>query len=125
MRRVLGPENPATLQSAGNLVAALAHLGRLDEAGTLAHETLESSRRSLDETHPMTRFALYASASVSALRGQKGQALDLLRQASAAGDELADLPGDADFRSLRGEPEFDRLVAGVKSRAAATAQNKP
>ena len=124
-KRVLGPDRTPTLLSIGNLALVTAELGRLDEAEALARDMLETSRRALGDTDSVTRFALLDLASFSGRRGKKRQALDYLRQAQAAGESLAALAGDKDFSSLRGDPEFERLIAAAKTNAAPAAQGKP
>jgi non-specific serine/threonine protein kinase/serine/threonine-protein kinase len=114
-KRTLGPDRPPTLMTEGNLVSELLSLRRLDEAEALAREALETSRHALGDKDGATRFLLYNLASVLAVRGQKQQALDSLHQIQATGGSLSDLVGDPNFNSLRGDPEFDRLIAAAKA----------
>ena len=114
-QRTLGPEASPTLYSMGSLATVLMSLRRLDEAQTLALDMLEKSRRSLGEKDIRTSFALYQIASVHALRGQKRQALDHLRQLQPVWNYLSRLPGDENFDALRGDPEFERVVATTKT----------
>ena len=61
--------------------------------------------------------SLYDLACLSALRSESERALDWLRQAVGSGYTNADqMMEDSDLESLRGDPEFEAIVAEVKQR---------
>jgi tetratricopeptide repeat protein len=92
-----------------------------DEAEALVHETLETSRRTLEDRNSITSCAFYNLGALAALRGRSRQALDFLHQAEATGGGLVrqGFIRDQDFASLRGNPEFEQIVAAAKSSAPA------
>jgi serine/threonine protein kinase len=57
-QRVLGPEDPETLQSMNSLATVLAHEGHYAEAEKLDRETLDIRRRVLGPEHPDTLRAM-------------------------------------------------------------------
>jgi len=54
MKRVLGPENPETLQTMGNLTTIYHSQGRFNEALNLQMECLESTKKTLGLENPQT-----------------------------------------------------------------------
>jgi hypothetical protein len=60
---------------------------------------------------------LYNKACVHALAGQKAQAIASIRESIASGyTDYFKYASDADFDSLRGEPEFKTMLAGLKAK---------
>jgi len=60
---------------------------------------------------------LYNKACVQALGGQKSQAIDSIREAIAAGfTDYYKYASDADFDSLRGDPEFKSVLGDLKAK---------
>ena len=60
---------------------------------------------------------LYNKACVLSLAGQKAPAIAAVREAIAAGfTDYAKYESDADFDSLRGDPEFKSVLAGLKAK---------
>ena len=54
MKRVLGPEHPATLQSSVARARCFLGAGRIKEAIALTSETFETCRRVMGSEHPQT-----------------------------------------------------------------------
>jgi hypothetical protein len=94
---------------------------RFSEAGTLLAEVLEVQRRVLGEDHPQTLDTVYNLGCLAALKGDRTAALHWLRQAVSQGYHAADwMTRDADLEVLRGDPEFEAIVAQAGRNAAAT-----
>ncbi len=118
-RRVLGPEHPQTLISMMNLADSLTKLSEYPEAEALLKQTLEIQRRVLGPEHPYTAVTTYNLASLAAHRGQRDDALSLLRAAVDHGLPVGVRRGmdkDPDLESLHGDPRFDAIVAAAKQR---------
>ncbi|HYV49134.1 MAG TPA: tetratricopeptide repeat protein [Myxococcaceae bacterium] len=60
----LGPDDPRTLNAAGNLAAVYAKLGRLDDASRLLEEAMASMRRRLGPDHALLVPRLYTLTQV-------------------------------------------------------------
>jgi serine/threonine-protein kinase len=120
-RRVLGSDHPATLMSMSNLARVYAKQDRASDAEKLLGQALEIQRRALGPRHPVTVASVYDMACVAAVGGRRAQALELLRLAVASGWRHAEaMAREPDFQSLRGDPEFGRLVAATKNAGAST-----
>jgi serine/threonine protein kinase/tetratricopeptide (TPR) repeat protein len=120
-QRVLGPEHPATLSTTSTLALDLAHEGQFVEADKLARQTLEIRRRKFGPDHPDTAASVLQLARIAALRGRRDEALSLLREAVEHGispEDLEDARQSPEFKSLRGDPRFDSLVALAKQHSA-------
>jgi non-specific serine/threonine protein kinase/serine/threonine-protein kinase len=119
-RRVLGPEHPDVLWSMNNLALAYQSQGRYAEAERLHLQTLEIRKRRLGPKNPDTLTSLYNLACVAARRGDRGKAMDWLRQDVDGGDiDFDTMAKDPELQSLHG-PEFDALIAKVHQNAAAS-----
>jgi tetratricopeptide (TPR) repeat protein len=114
--RVLGPEHPDTLSSMFNLSQVLEHLVRYEEAGTLGRKTLEIRRRVLGPEHPKTLLSTYYLGDLAALEGDRQQAFRYLREAVEHGYSDANVMlDDPDLKSLKGDPELERIVAAARA----------
>jgi len=126
-RRKLGNDNPISIAQSFNLANVLEKLGRDREAVPLMVEARDSRARVYGPDHPQTALATYALAQWAAHRGDRTQALELLRQAVEHGldsDTRAGLAKDAPLKSLHGDPDFQLLVAEAQKVAAAIAGPK-
>jgi eukaryotic-like serine/threonine-protein kinase len=79
-KRVLGPDNPDTLKSQGNLAVLLARTGHLPEAEKLARETLDTSRRVLGPENPLTLGSMSNLAILLDHEGRFDEAEKLARE---------------------------------------------
>jgi len=114
-KRLRGPEHPMTLQSRANLANAIGAQGRYPEAEALHREILGSRQRVLGPDHPDTVSSNYNLACWTAPQGKHAQALRYLADAVERGFALADhIERDSDLASLRGDPEFRKLVAAAR-----------
>jgi len=69
---------------------------------------------------PDTPITFYKLGCMSALTGDRREALDRLGQLIESGYSDAESPStDTDLASVRGDPEFDRFVAAEKRNAGA------
>lgn len=117
-RRTLGPEHLRTQWSMYNLASVYQDQRRYDEAEPLFRETLEIELRLLGEDHPETVDTAYRLAGLEALRGDREKALDWLRQAIEYGfSDIESMIEDANLESLRGDPEFEGIVAELREQA--------
>jgi tetratricopeptide (TPR) repeat protein len=110
-----------------NLGDVLYHEGRYAEAEKLARETLDIRRRVLGPEHPDTASSAYSVGCILARKGNRDEALSLVREAVDHGlSPRADLAidKDPDLKPLHGDPRFDALVAHAKERAAAVPKSK-
>ena len=115
-RRVLGRNNPDTLQAMANLAVTIAHERRYAEAEQLLHESHDGQRQVLRPQNPATASSTYDLAVVAALQGNRDDALSLLRGAVDHGLSprgVADIERDPDLDTLHGDPHFEPLVAYV------------
>ena len=112
---VLGPEHPYTLMSMGNLAGVYNRQGHYEEAGALARKALDIRRRVLGPEHPDTLASFYNLGSMAALQGKRKDALRYLHDAVEHGySDVKSLLRDSDLGSLRGDPEFEKIVATAK-----------
>ena len=79
-RKVLGAENPRTLQTASQLAWLALLQGHYPEAETLASRTLDLQRRVLGPQHPDTLFTMNTLAGVYDRQGKYAQAEELFNQ---------------------------------------------
>ncbi len=118
MRRVLGESHPNTLSCMLATAMNCANQKRFEEADSLLQETLDGQRRVLGDKHPTTLSSIYNLGCISALKGDRAGALTWLRQAVDAGYFEADwMARDQDLASLRGDPEFEALIARARANA--------
>jgi tetratricopeptide (TPR) repeat protein len=87
---------------------------RKEEAVTAAREAASM---------PDMPYGAYDTAAVFALTGNHQESLSLLRCALDAGYKSMNLVRKADFDTLRGDPEFEHIVAEVKQRILADARD--
>jgi len=120
--RVLGPDHRDTLMSMNNLANMLFIEGHYVEAERLENETIEIQRRVLGPDHPDTAMSTYNLGGIALHKGNRDQALTLLRQAVDHGlspNIALGMEKDPDLSSLHGDVRFADLVAHAKERAAA------
>jgi eukaryotic-like serine/threonine-protein kinase len=119
--KTLGPEHPDTLGSMEELAVTLDELHRYPEAAELYRKAIESQSRVFGSDHPVTASTKYNLACNAALRGDRAEAIGVLRDALAHGLPLITAAGmaeDDDLKSLRADPRFTALLAEVKTREA-------
>jgi hypothetical protein len=102
------------------MALALRQAGRNAEAERLLARVEHVISRSRDQERT-PNWVHAAAAQVAALQGRRGEALTSLARAVALGwhhvswgpnPDIADLPA---FRSLRGEPRFERIRARLRA----------
>ena len=117
-RRVYGPEHPATLEIMLNLGVARSAQHRHAEAEQIEREALAIERRVRGPGGWLSAIALYDLTCNAALDHRREDALRALREGVAVGfppDLLAGIEQDTDLASLRGQPDFEALVAQAKA----------
>jgi non-specific serine/threonine protein kinase/serine/threonine-protein kinase len=116
-QRVLGPDHSDTLFTAKSLGDVLKYEKRYAEAANLYRDTFERRRRVLGPDHPDTATSAYDQAAALALEGELDEAILNLKFALDHGlsaEDRARLAKDEDFKSLRGDPRFEKLVESLR-----------
>src|SRR5204863_156092 len=109
--RVQGADHSSTLWAMNNLGNVYMQQHRYDKAERLLDTTLQVMGRVLGENHPDTAAAMVSLAHLAALRGDREKSIGWIRRAVEHGYPSAGaLAGDADLKSLRGDPAFEALV---------------
>jgi tetratricopeptide (TPR) repeat protein len=80
-RKLLGNQEPRTIDSIGSLGLVMQHLGKLSEAETLLREALDARRRILGDDHPDTLHSLNNVGVLLYLTGEPRGSVTVLRQA--------------------------------------------
>ncbi len=115
-RRALGDDHAETLSSLYNLAIVYTAQHRFDAAEAAHQQVFENRRRTLGPSHPQTLTALSALAGLAALQGDTALALRRLEIAVEGGYADTDtLTTDADFESLRRDPQFVTLIERARS----------
>jgi tetratricopeptide (TPR) repeat protein/predicted Ser/Thr protein kinase len=113
-REVLGAEHPDTLLSMANLGRIRAKQGRFGEGRQLLQDAVESQTRLYGAAHPHAAESAYGLACLAALSGRPDEALDRLRQTLQSGRvDPGRVLREPDLRVLKGEPEFQRIMAAA------------
>ena len=94
--------NPSDVRQLKNIAICLAKLGEKEAALKASQQALEAGPASWD--------AHYGAAVVHALTGDASGALAFLEKALALGASVSTAKGDDDLASLRGRPEFRKLL---------------
>jgi len=87
-REQLSPDHTAVLQTIGDLAVALRHQGKLDEAASLCHDSLEAMRRQLGDADPTTLSARLIVASAASAEGNLAEAETEARAALEAANGM-------------------------------------
>jgi tetratricopeptide (TPR) repeat protein len=117
LERSVGPESPTfgmALYKVGKIQLARGDTSRADSTFKRAQAIIEPV---LGENHP---DLFYNRACCQALFGRRDEAIRNLRRAVEVGfNRYEQIIRDPDMDSLRGDPEFEAIVAEVKQRAEA------
>ena len=107
-----------------NIGKVLTKLGNYDAAEPHLQTALSLRQQALGDfaiEDPVTLDTFYDLACLAALRGQRAQALELLRKVT--NPRVAQLPyagarpsEDPDLESLRGDPEFEAILVEIERR---------
>jgi tetratricopeptide (TPR) repeat protein len=111
--RILGLQHSDTLKALQQLGSAMAHDHRYAEASKLFRDMIEKQDSSKGQGD---RFSVwYSFACVAIAANHPDDALQYLREAIDRGYKDADgLTADDNLKSLRQNPHFQELVAGLK-----------
>jgi tetratricopeptide (TPR) repeat protein len=115
-KRVQGEDHPDTLASMDGLAHIYMHQGRYEESESLLERTVEMKRRVHGEDHPATLDTVYRQACLEVARDRPEAAIGLLRDAVDRGWAQRRILIDPHMESLRGKPEFERLVTRVEEK---------
>lgn len=97
-----------------NLGELLEEEGKYKEAETLFRETLDGETRVLGENHPEIGYVWYNLSGIAALRGDRDQAFERLRQAINHGySDSEEMASDDAWKSLRDDKQYQFLFAEV------------
>jgi eukaryotic-like serine/threonine-protein kinase len=117
-RRVVGTDSVRSTGMMNNLAVFYTGLKRYEEAERLLREQYEIEHRLFGDGSPNLQAVSYNLACVTARRGRRNEALDWLRKSIVCGFKNADgIAQDSDLQSLRGDPEFERLVVAARDNA--------
>ncbi|PYX42874.1 MAG: hypothetical protein DMG81_00795, partial [Acidobacteria bacterium] len=109
-----GPDHPDMLSALQQLGTALAYMHRYPEAVKLFHEVIEKQGKVPNQGDRFTVW--YGFGCVALAAGNQEEALQHLRQAIQQGYKDADgMMVDHDLAGLHNNPEFQQLVAELKS----------
>jgi tetratricopeptide (TPR) repeat protein len=112
--RILGPQDPATVNTLQQLGEVLAHTGRYSEAAELLRDAIAKSADSSGQGNPFQLW--YAFACVAAAANRSNESIQYLQEAVNRGFNSADaMATNDDLKNLRGNPKFMQLVAALKS----------
>jgi non-specific serine/threonine protein kinase/serine/threonine-protein kinase len=116
LRRTLGPEHSRTLAVMFNMASGLyLSQGDYEKAELLLRDVYATATRIHDDAY--LRDVAYNLGCFSALRGNRREALDWLRKSVEAGfSDGAGMSQDPDLASLRGDAEFDRIIAAAENK---------
>jgi serine/threonine protein kinase len=112
-RRTLGPLHPDTLETLQQLGTAMAYRHHYTEASKLFLDVIEEGNNSSSQGNRSS--AWYRFASMAAEARHPDDALQYLKEAINRGFNNADhLLADDNLKNLRGNPDFQQLVADLK-----------
>jgi eukaryotic-like serine/threonine-protein kinase len=110
--RILGPDHADCMATRVSLATMLSDAARFDEAERLWHDTLTRMERTLGKEHPDTAHCLLGLAIIEMHRGHRDAVLRLLRDAVRVNPEqVSRTAANPAFMLLKGNPEFDKLMA--------------
>ena len=113
---VFGNLHPRTARARNNLALVLANDGDEDEARRLLASTVEQAEALGVGGRGTVASAFYNLAILELRRDAADEALALLRRAVDHGHAYRGYLDDPDLDPLRGNPEFEQLVAEVRAR---------
>jgi non-specific serine/threonine protein kinase/serine/threonine-protein kinase len=115
-KKLFGKSHRSTLMSMNNLAILFREQGRYDEAESLHLEVLEARRGVFGDDGAQTLESVYNLAGLAAVRGRRDEALEHLHEALQRGWAEEVIFEDRSFDSLRGNPDFEAIVAEIKKR---------
>ena len=116
-RRTLGSQHPDTLETLQQLGTAMAFSDQYAEASKLFRDVIENGNSSTVQGNRWS--AWYRFARMAAATKHPDDALQYLREAIGRGFKNADdLLVDEDLKSLRGNADFQQLVAEIKAKSS-------
>jgi tetratricopeptide (TPR) repeat protein/tRNA A-37 threonylcarbamoyl transferase component Bud32 len=115
-KEALGDDHKDVAQSLNNLALALWKTGEYETARSHLERSLAIRENALGPTHVRVTHSYYNLASLMAVQHKREEALVYLREAVDRGFAEAFIRDDPDLASLRGDPEFEALVAEVMER---------
>jgi eukaryotic-like serine/threonine-protein kinase len=121
-QRVLGPRHSDTLTVAEILGDLLKSENRYSEAEKVDRQVFEGRREVLGPDHRDTASAAYKLACVLALEGKKEESLPNLQFAiehPLSKLYRLEIEQKPDFKTLRGDPRFEAILASSRQRIAA------
>ncbi|MBI3476251.1 MAG: serine/threonine protein kinase [Acidobacteria bacterium] len=123
-RRLLGPNHPTTALSLYNIADVLYEEHRYAEAVVALQESVDIQRRVFGPAHPDTVDSVYHLARLYALTRRPREAISFLHDAVSHGldeESLEDLKKGPDWKTLRGQPDFEPLIGEAQKLASANA----
>ena len=115
--KVLGPDHPDlahTLNTCANLM--LLATGDYTETRKIHERALAIREKNLRPDHPRIAESYYNLACVTALQGNRAEAIDYVRESIRRGFSQPIIFTDSDLSSLRGDAEFEALLDEMRRR---------
>ena len=123
----MGPDHPDTADILGGLGELDSLRGKYGEAESLLRQSLKIREKALGAEHPSVAKNLYSLAGLYARQGKRAEALTCLGRAVPGGGNaswMRSIDKDPALKSLRGDPEFDRIAAEASRRVEASAKGQ-
>ncbi|HEX4380716.1 MAG TPA: tetratricopeptide repeat protein, partial [Candidatus Acidoferrum sp.] len=113
-RKSLGVGHPTSISHMDDLGVTLAHERKNKDAEQVLGDAVQLAEKSQDNN--AVAHAWYSFATGAAIEGRRDEALDRLKKAFEHGyDDVEELRNsDDDWKSFRGDPRFEAILAGAK-----------
>jgi len=115
-RRVFGEDHPDTIRSVYNLSLIYGIREDWEASERYLLQAIDARKRVLGETHRTTQATVYAHACLLARQGERQRAVAVLRELVDQGWAKERLFEDPDLDALRGDQEFEAIVAEVRNK---------
>jgi non-specific serine/threonine protein kinase/serine/threonine-protein kinase len=116
VERTFGPVHLEMAQTLHAMALVHAGAGRIAEAQRLITASIDMAEKAAGPRHGFVSRGYYNLACLAAKTGERDRALDLLRAALDRGFAAGIIFDDPDLAGLRGDSEFEALVAEVRRR---------
>ncbi|MCG8436213.1 MAG: tetratricopeptide repeat protein, partial [Gammaproteobacteria bacterium] len=120
LQNTLGSDSPITLGMLNHWADALTKFGRYSEAEAVLKGTFNTMLTQRDANSHDVLMVRYNIICLHALQGRKNQAIKLFEELVADGFRSEFALTDSKLDSLRGEPEFDNIIAKIKRHTSNT-----
>jgi eukaryotic-like serine/threonine-protein kinase len=126
--KAAGADHPSVAEMLSGLALVYAHEGRFGEAEALLSRALHIDEKAFGPGSVEAGMTLCNLACLHALSGERSKALGILGRIVKEWKDsswLLAAEDDSDLASLRGDPEFTRIMAEARRRAEASQPEQP